>query len=149
MRSRPFTRLVSPSAKRAGATGAVGWITVSTWVSQKSSTLALAALRNAALSASTRSRRPITAACRPPEKVVSDRNAVSIAGSRQPVSATAKKFISARLASCTTGGLSASHFVSATNCASRCVTSVLCGILTPRAAGRASTAAAKSARMRR
>ena len=39
---------VSASASSAGASGAVGWIAVGTWVSQKSSTLAPAALRKAA-----------------------------------------------------------------------------------------------------
>ena len=38
--------------------GAVGWITVGRWVSQKSSMLAPAELRNVALSASARSLRP-------------------------------------------------------------------------------------------
>src|SRR5262245_17859020 len=60
-RSRPLTGRSSASANSAGATGAVGWIAVGTWVSSKSSTLALAAFRKAALSASTRSPRPMTA----------------------------------------------------------------------------------------
>ena len=77
MRSRPLTGLSSASANSAGANGAVGWIAVGTWVSQKSSTLAPAALRNAALSASMRSRRPIKVACLPPENAASVCSAVS------------------------------------------------------------------------
>jgi hypothetical protein len=61
--------------------------------------LAPAALRKAALSASIRSRRPTTVACRPPENSDSDFSAIATGSVRQPASATAKKFSSARLAS--------------------------------------------------
>src|SRR5215471_1577222 len=72
---------------------------------------------------SPRSRRPITVAWRPAENVASDRSMVSIAIWWQPLNATAKKFINERMAACTTGGASASHRVSAINCASLSVTS--------------------------
>ena len=62
------------------------------------STLAPAALRNAALNTSMRSVRPTTVACLPPENSESERSAISTGAVRQPASATAKKFISERLA---------------------------------------------------
>jgi hypothetical protein len=73
-------------------------MTVATWVSQKSSTLAPAALMNAALGASMRSLRPIKVACPPPENPARQRSAVTIGLLRQPASATAKKLIRERLA---------------------------------------------------
>jgi hypothetical protein len=67
-------------------------------VSQKSKTLAEAALRKAALKASMRSARPMTAACSRPENILSDASAISTGPVRQPASATAKKLRSDRLA---------------------------------------------------
>src|SRR6516165_6488718 len=92
-RSGPLTRRNSASASSGGATGAVGWITVRTWVSQKSYTLPLAAFRNTALNTSIRSLRPTTVACLPPENSASERSAISTGLVRQPARATAKKFI--------------------------------------------------------
>src|SRR5215831_14416514 len=96
--SAPVTRRSSQSPNSAAATDAVGWMTVATCVSQKSSTLAAAALRNAALNASVRSRRPITVAWPCPENSWSDLRAISTGALRQPASATAKKFNKARFA---------------------------------------------------
>jgi len=76
----------------------VGWITVRRWVSQKSWTLALAALRNAALSASMRSVRPTTVACLPRRIQRASAMRFSTGPVRQPASATAKKFMNERLA---------------------------------------------------
>jgi hypothetical protein len=45
-----------------------------------------------------RSGRPTRRACRPPENIASERNAVSIGAARLPASATAKKFMNERLA---------------------------------------------------
>jgi hypothetical protein len=126
--SDPVTRRSSASANSAGATGAVGWITVGRWVSQKSNTLAPAAFRKAALSASTRSPRPMTVACRRSENSASDCSASSTGPVRQPASATAKKFNSARLASCRIASGTSSQRASTTKRARFCVMPGLCSM---------------------
>jgi hypothetical protein len=124
--STPLTRRSCANANSAGAIGAVGWMTVGTWVSQKSKTLAAAALRKAALSASMRSQRPIRVACWRPENSARDCRATSMGGARQPASATAKKFMSARLASCRAVFGTPSQRASTAKRARVCVTAGAC-----------------------
>src|SRR5262245_35816523 len=101
---------------------------VGRWVSSKSSTLAPAALRNAALSTSMRSPRPITVACWQLENSASDDSAISTGSLRQPESATAKKFSSARLAPWHTACGIPSHRVSTTKRAKPSVMPGLCSM---------------------
>jgi hypothetical protein len=67
IRSRPETGCSSANARTAGNTGAAGWMTVGKCVSSYSSTLAAAALRNAASSGSAPPLRPMTVAAGGPE----------------------------------------------------------------------------------
>src|SRR5215813_7971046 len=97
-------------------------------VSSKSKTLPLAALRKAALNASSRSVRPMTIACPPLENIMSEARVCSIASSRQPASAVAMKFRIERLPSCRTVSGSWSHRALLTKPLSTLVTSEGCVI---------------------
>src|ERR1700722_2208544 len=76
-----------------------------------------------------RSARPTTVACLPLENSASEPSAISTGPVRQPASATAKKFISERLAWCRTGEGMSSHRVVTTKRARSCVTPGLCNML--------------------